>query len=152
MGGNAEWMTYAGAITLLSILNLLFSKKDKDIFYWMTVCLAAVFLALGVKPFYVVMDQIPVLNLLRVPSRALLVSIFAISVLTVKSCELIIQQPKKSRIPKPFWFNLLAFGAGVFSILIVIGMSFFAKGILFKFIWGTGFYLAFFALLLNFHF
>jgi len=148
MGGNAEWITYAGALTLLAILNLLFSKKDKHILYWMAALLVAVFLALGVKPFYEVLDQIPVMNLLRVPSRALLISIFAISVLTAKSCELIIRQPKKTRIPNPFWFNLFAFGAGVFSILIVIGMSFFVKGILIKFIWGTGFYLVFFVLLL----
>jgi hypothetical protein len=148
MAGNAEWITYAGALTLLVILNLFFSKMDKDAIFWVITLVLAIFFAMGVRPLSDLLFRIPGLNLLRVPSRAILISIFAIGILTAKSCDLIIQQPKKIRIVKPFWFNLLAFGTGVFSVLIVIGMSFFVKGILIKFIWGAGFYLAFFVLLL----
>jgi len=148
MAGNAEWMIYTGAFTLLVILNLFFSKMDRESGFWMFVFIFSIIFAMGIRPISDYLFKIPGMNLLRVPSRSLLISIFAVAAMTAKSCELIINLPKIERIPRPFWFNLLTFGMGVFSMFVMLGMTLFIKGMPIKFVWGTGFYLSFFALLI----
>ena len=147
MAGNGEWITYTGALTLVILIQLLFTRRDKESYFWAGMFLVSLYFATGPRPLMDFLLKLPGMNLLRVPSRSIFVSIFAVSFLTAKGCDLIVKESKDIRVTNSFWFNLVTFGIGIFSTLLVVGMTFFVKSILIKFTWGAAFYVAFFILL-----
>ena len=148
MAGFAEWITYTGALTTLILLHVLFSKADKETWFWFTVYALAILFALGIRPVADFIFAIPGLSLLRVPSRSLFVGIIALGVIVAGGVDLIIRKPKEERVAKAFWLNLLTFGVGIFSLLVAVGISLASQKISVEFLWGAVFYVLFFILLL----
>lgn len=88
-GGYQEWMVYVGAAVLgLSLLPLLWRGVRRQTVFWAGVALLALLYALGDQvPFLALVAQLPGMDLLRVPSRALFVFGLALVVLAAWAVE-----------------------------------------------------------------
>ncbi len=138
MGGNAEWLLYPGALGLLMLIWVaLRPGLNRKYAFWLGVVAAAVIYALGI-PW---LTQLPGLNLLRVPSRALFLAGLGFSVLLAAGAEDLAllfppAQPKRRFSPA-----LVMFGIATFAVLFAVGASVLSGQFLIAFLWGAAFLL-----------
>ena len=137
MAGYAEWITYSSAFCSIGILEFLFTKKKKEETFWIIVLLCALIFSLGHPALFNILNKIPGMSLLRVPSRAILVGIICLSIISANRIDQIITQTKRERILLPFWYNLSLAGLCFGSIIITTGIMVLLKDIAIDFLWGT---------------
>jgi hypothetical protein len=135
-GANPEWYLYPGGVVLgMFILQLFFQKARNRNLFWNIWILAALLISLG--SWLIRFDwfiQLPVLSLVRVPSRALFLVGFSFSVITARSFDSLISGEYN-----PIVIKKISFGQLVFSLGLAIPI-FLMRGDLPGFaIWGFGF-------------
>lgn len=78
--GRVEQLRYFGILPLIFIIAA-FGLKSKRVKFFRWLFLGAIFLAVSYSPFFWLAQKLPILNLLRVPSRWLFIGSFAAAVL-----------------------------------------------------------------------
>ncbi len=135
-GGNIEWFMYSGGL-ILSLFIIQFADRylRKKNFFWIICVIVSVFLSLGVglssAPW---LANLPIISLLRVPSRALFLMGFSLAVIASFTIDTILKQQIDN---KP----MLKTAAGIlsFSIFMIIGLAINLKGGDIFIFWGLGF-------------
>jgi hypothetical protein len=120
-GGFHEWMLYPGAFVLiLAVIGLVSVTNKEPYYFWGLVSIIALIFSMGEHvPGLSALAYIPGLNLLRVPSRALLIVGFALLVLAAMTLDRLFQHSAGLEIRK---MRLAATALGIFPACIFIGM------------------------------
>jgi hypothetical protein len=140
--GFAEEMTYFGAICLVFLIFILAGKeiRKKNVF-WITTFTLSLVLSFGENlPGIGLIYQFPGMNLLRVPSRWLLVSGICLAFLV--SCGI---DELWNDFPYSFSFNpgLAWLGLLSFVVLLTVGITYVTKKLSPEFFWGSLFCILF---------
>ena len=117
LGGWPEWQAYTGAIVMVLALVALFGRSRGALF-WAAVALSCWLLALGDRtPLHAILTRVvPGYSWLRVPSRWLFGSGFALAVLAAHGLHRLIGTPFEGR--ERSRFNLAVFG--LLGLLLVL--------------------------------
>ena len=139
LGGYAEWILYAGTITVTLVVILFFSSRlRKQLrFWWLAVIFSLVYSFGSYLPLLPYLAYLPGLNLLRVPPRALFITGFGMAILAAYVANALMEEQPVQLFPgkrKPTLF-LAAFSW--FALLLAGGLAFFTKSSLLGFIWGV---------------
>jgi hypothetical protein len=138
IGGNAEWILYPGAVLiLLTIYAVCHQPLRRLTGFWLGVIAASLLIATGsYLPFLEYFYRLPVLNLLRVPSRVIFLVGFAFSVVSAYSLQDIIGTRTNPNRQKD-WSTPVMFAITVFVILMAAGVWVFVNQVLVKvqFLW-----------------
>jgi hypothetical protein len=143
LAGYAEWMIYPGAFgLLLSIFAMFHSELRSRNRFWIWAMILSLLAALG-PGIPVIGDglryiaQLPLLNLLRVPTRSIFIMGIALAVLTAEALDYL---SKESRLPvgkKRNGSGPLLVGLTAFSVLLALGIYFISGNIPVEFVWGA---------------
>jgi hypothetical protein len=89
VGGFHEWILYPGGVVLaLALLALLWSQSRKRAAFWIVLGVVALFFALGDSlPLFRPIARLPLLDLLRVPARALFLLGMVLAALSAHSLD-----------------------------------------------------------------
>ncbi len=135
-GGYAEWSVYFGGLFLLIAIWTLTHRdlRNKSVF-WLAVLACTLLLSLGnYFPPNRWIAEIPGMDLLRVPSRFMILFGFAGAVLTAA----FLQANHREGLPKTqFWGNLLSVGLVMFSWVIVSGLWLVSGSAPWPYLWGA---------------
>ena len=145
-GGYAEWVVYFGGIFLLILIWVL-THRDlrKASGFWLLVLMFTLLLSLGSYfPPNQWIARLPGMDLLRVPSRFMIVFGFAASMLTTLFLK---SNPLSFERRVHFWGNLLTAGIVIFSWIIAIGLWLISGLPPWQNLWGTVFLTSGFILL-----
>lgn len=139
MGGTPEWIVYAGAVVLsLGMIGLWSSRSRKSILFWGAGAALFTLLSLGEHlPGYAWLTQLPVLNLLRVPSRMLIAADFCWIVVASYGMEMLWVNPDfLSSLPK---VNPLlgVLGLGFLLLALIPPVWMFSKVFPLRLAWGA---------------
>lgn len=135
-GGYAEWYVYFGGMFLLVMIWILTRRDLRNKFvFWLAVLACTLLLSLGnYFPPNRLIAEIPGMDLLRVPSRFMILFGFACAVLTAA----FLQANHREGLPKAqFWGNLLSVGLVMFSWVIVTGLWLVSGSPPSPYIWGA---------------
>jgi hypothetical protein len=135
--GLHEYVLYSGGmVILLALVALLFSKLRGNKLFWGTVSLISIFIALGSQiPGAELVARLPLVSLLRVPSRALFITGLSFTALAGYGAETIIHSTKKDLSHN---LSIFLFSVAVFSILLTIGIYLLSHKVPAGLLWGTG--------------
>jgi len=135
-GSNPEWYMYPGGLMLvLFVTQFFFTKLRKKNYYWLTWIILSLIISLGsLIPGAQVIAEIPLISLLRVPSRALFITGLAFAVITGITIDWL-----QTHNPEKKIFRRISFGILVFSTLLGAAIVLNANAELFKLLWGFGF-------------
>jgi hypothetical protein len=136
LGTIHEWVLYAGGtVLLLALGGVLLSPLKRNKSFWGILSLVTILVALGSQlPGSAWIAKLPLISMLRVPSRALFLTGLGIASLAGYGLDALSNNPglKQVRI-----YGLTLFGVSVFSLLLVVGFRYlsgeYARGML----WGT---------------
>jgi hypothetical protein len=125
-GGTHESILYFGSIVLLlSLVALLLIRTNRHVQFWSAIALGSLIFSLGSNfGFLKIIAYLPVLNLLRVPTRALFLLGMALTVLaaiTIDHAERFRSAPYRQR------GNLLIIGLSGFVIFLTITIFIFTN-------------------------
>lgn len=138
MAGYAEWIVYPGALAILMLAWVALQKKARrrDIF-WIGVIIVALLWALGPAiPLLPVLARLPGLNLLRVPSRALLAASLAFAVISAHGIESLLEwKPQAGRLWRDPGWALVALAA--FVVMLCAGLYGLSGSLSLEFAWGA---------------
>lgn len=100
--GESNLMELTGYVGFLPLLlaafALLLPRRDRQVYFWAIVALAAFLLALGDStPLYRLMYRVPLYNMFRVPARNWLEFSFAIAILMAYATDALLHQPIEKR-------------------------------------------------------
>lgn len=123
--GWAEWLPYVGLIVLFLAVIALFNPNAHSFFWWGVAIFGWLF-ALGSQTviFEIVSRIVPGAGLLRVPPRALFISIFALSILAGYGVENFIKSPEGHKLrglrltSATFWVFTLVLSIGIGMIFL----------------------------------
>jgi hypothetical protein len=140
--GSAEGMTYFGSLCMVMFVYVLSIKKIRRLYwFWITILLISIAMSLGEYiPGINLIYRFPGLDLLRVPSRWLLVSGIALAVLIPSGIKELTEGHLHAFTFNPglLWAGLLAF-----MLMITAGIWFVNLKAPLEFIWGTTFLMIF---------
>jgi hypothetical protein len=124
IGGSAEWILYPGALTTVLFLLLLSSSNlRKSCRFWIISALIALLYALGSNTFlFTILNELPGVSLLRVPSRALFVFEICLCVIAAYSLDGLLSSKAILVEYKKVKPDLILFGTCIFTLLLVIGI------------------------------
>jgi hypothetical protein len=122
--GLHEWILYSGGIVLLLAASALVAKKwCRNTLFWVGIFLGSLFLALGSEiPGANLVAGLPLVSMLRVPSRSLFLVGFSLAALAGYGVEILINSPKKDISRKIIFLLIFALG---FSILLTVSFFIF---------------------------
>jgi len=132
----AEWTVYLGALPLLALIwGLAYRDLRLHIHFWLGVLAAAGLLALGSNFLpNQWLARLPGMDLLRVPSRFMLIFGFASAVVLARFLQANLQNRVKGAY---FWANLASFGSVVFPWIIVAGLWALTGSPSLPYVWGA---------------
>jgi len=132
--GSPEWVLYPGAFLLcLGLYGILISGWKSR--FWFLIGLVGVLLALGIlNPIAQILLRIPGIAWLRIPSRSLFLTDFALVMLSAFALEQLLRAPMlaRTRVVQKVWVAL-----GEFAVLLAIGSWIFAGQISLEYAWGA---------------
>lgn len=131
--GNTEWFMYqSGLIILLFILQLFIKKLRRLNVFWSVWIGLSLFISLGSWiPGAEWVANLPLISLLRVPSRALFISGIGFAAVAGKSIDWINQHEVSKRV-----IRSTAFGVLIFSILMGGAFAYNIKSSGYRLLWG----------------
>jgi hypothetical protein len=134
-GGFHEWLVYPGAVILVfASIQAISGLKERRVIFWMMIVLASLIYALGPAAWIgPLLNQLPVVNLLRVPSRALFVTLLGIITLSSLGMQRWLQgfpQAQEKGI------RLACVMLAGFIVFISIGIQWISGKFLLSFTWG----------------
>ena len=135
-GGYAEWTVYFGGMFLLIIIWILTHRELRKVSaFWLFVLIFTLLLSLGASfPPNQWLARLPGMDLLRVPSRFMVIFGFAGCVLTAAFLQ---SNPRSRERRVHFWGNLFSAGIVVFSWVIVIGLWLISGSTPWQNLWGA---------------
>jgi len=135
-GTDHEWVLYAGGIvSLFALGGLLISTARRSKYFWAILSLTAVLAALGSQiPGSEQITRVPLVSLLRVPSRALFLTGMGIASLAGYGLDAILT---KSNLKRVKIFGLSLFGLSIFALLLLVGFGYIFREISSGMLWGT---------------
>jgi len=122
-GGAHESLIYFGSIVLMLALLALFQiRENRQVQFWFILALGALIFSLGSNlPFLQLVSHLPVINLLRVPTRALFIFGMALAVLAALSIDNVaLLQKTKNQRRANLWISALFVFVALISILILV--------------------------------
>ena len=131
-----EWVLYAGGtVLLLALGGVLLSPLKRNKYFWGILSLVTILGALGSQiPGSAWIAELPLISMLRVPSRALFLAGLGIASLAGYGLDAVSNNTGSKRVKI---YGLTLFGVSVFTLLLVAGFRYlsgeFASGML----WGT---------------
>ncbi len=131
-----EWVLYAGGtVMLLALGGVLLSPQKRNKYFWGILSLVTILVALGSQiPGSAWIAELPLISMLRVPSRALFLAGLGIASLAGYGLDAVSNNTGSKRVKV---YGLTLFGVSVFTLLLVAGFRYisgeFASGML----WGT---------------
>ena len=135
-GGNPEWYLYSGGIIIGLFLIQLFIKRvrERNRFWntWIIVSLLISFGSWFINPSWLM--RIPIISLLRVPTRVFFLAGISLTVVIVKSLDSIIDGNQDQK-----HISKLAFGLAVFSLGMALSLIYLLGEFSIRAIWGFGF-------------
>jgi hypothetical protein len=136
LGTIHEWVLYSGGLVLLLALGgLLLSQARRGKYFWGFLCLATMMVALGSQiPGAAWLAELPLVSLLRVPSRALFLTGLGIASLAGYGLEVILQKSPSNRVRT---YGLTLFGISVFALLLLAGFGFISGEVAPGMLWGA---------------
>ena len=136
LGTIHEWVFYSGGIVLLFALGgLLLSQVRRSRYFWGFLCLATILVAFGSQiPGAAWLAELPLVSLLRVPSRALFLTGLGIASLAGYGLEVILQKSPSNRVRI---YGLTLFGISVFALLLLAGFGFISGEVAPGMLWGA---------------
>lgn len=152
LSGYSEWMTYPGIASVLLLIFVLFNSKiRKGSWFWISAFFLSLLFSLGSSiPFLQVIANIPVLNLLRVPPRALIITGFSLSVLAAKGFGFLLKEQSKNE-PKGVFSRIIVVGS-FFIVMFAIGIALSSPSEANNFLWTASFLSIFsFLVLMKYH-
>lgn len=134
--GLHEWVLYSGgAIILLAVVGSLSGFLGRKKYFWLSLTMISAVVALGLYiPGSSYIAKLPLINLLRVPTRALFLTGMGIAGLAGYGFETIQKGMKSTQLRK---ILLFIFSIAGFSILLTLGMRFTLGEVAPGSIWGT---------------
>ena len=137
-GGYAEFTVYFGGLFLLVAIWMLTHRElRKQAGFWLVVLVCTLLLSLGaVFPPNQWLARLPGMDLLRVPSRFMIIFGFAAAVMTALFLQ---SNPRGFESRAHFWGNLLSAGLAMFSWVIVIGLGLISASPPWQNLWGAAF-------------
>jgi hypothetical protein len=143
LAGYAEWVVYPGALALLlSIWGLFhheFRRKNRFFLILILVTLVAAFgpglPLIGTIMEYIV--QLPLLNLLRVPTRSLFLMGLAFAVLLAEGIHYLIQIENKPAVKSRLVAGPILVGITAFGVLLTAGVFMMTGEVAAEFLWGA---------------
>jgi hypothetical protein len=143
LAGYAEWVLYPGALALLlSIWGLFhheFRRKNRFFLSLIFVTLVAAF-GPGVPLIGTIMEyivQLPLLNLLRVPTRALFLMGLAFAVLLAEGIQYLIQIENRPSVKARLRAGPVLVGITAFGVLLTAGVFVMTGEVAAEFLWGA---------------
>jgi len=138
-GGFHEWMLYTGAFGFIFIvLIMVYGLYPPRSRFWLWCLLISLLFSLEpMQPFFEFIESVPVLNLLRVPTRTLFLSGICIAILSGYNLQILIgslSNDIKRRV------RLALFGILAFVISISFASWLYEKELSINFLWGTIFF------------
>jgi hypothetical protein len=135
-GSNPEWYMYPGGLMLVLFVSQFFIYKlRKKNYFWMIWIILSLVISLGsLIPGAKIIAEIPLISLLRVPSRALFITGIAFAAISGTTIDGI--QAFK---PEKIIFRRIAFGIVVFTILLGAAVVLNTNSETIKLLWGFGF-------------
>jgi hypothetical protein len=147
-GVYAEWALYPGALAcILLLLTLVTPALRKKTTFWSVLIGISLLYALGENiPFLGVIQRLPGINLLRVPTRILFIAGLAFSILSATAIDALIKEEidRHSRVVQ---FILVIFSA--FTLMFALGLWWITGNLPLEFIWGSVFVAVFSILILT---
>lgn len=137
VNGNHEWVLYSGGVILIiAIAALSIRKVHRNEFFWLGLILVCILFSLGAQiPGLGLLAKLPIINMLRVPSRALFLAGLGLASLAGYGVDgLIIQTPQESTKR----LRLILFFLLTFSVILATGIHVISDVLPFGIIWGLG--------------
>lgn len=139
-----EWVIYPGVFVLFLAGWLLGSKGGwKRLGFWGVLTLIALFIALG----WINLSWLPLANLARVPSRALLLVNFGAIVLAGMGLDALIRGEESGILPRPASWLIIT-GIMAMAVLVSLGVILITGTAPLEFIWGMAAAILAFSLLM----
>lgn len=131
-----EWVLYPGGIVFaLAFTSILLGFRVKWVIFWLGVLIASILIALGSQvPGMDYLSQLPVANLLRVPSRSLFIAGLSLAALSGYGLEGIIGGEQK--IAQTKRIRLFLFGLFIFNLTLAFGMRIISGTLSLPIVWG----------------
>ncbi|MBG7610614.1 MAG: YfhO family protein [Anaerolineae bacterium] len=135
-GGHHEWMLYPGAIVIiLAVVAMLTLNQRFHSTFWILTFAITLIYSLGSNvPGMTALTQLPVLNLLRVPPRALFLSGMALSTLAASGVDILLNDP--ANLPGRR-IKLTLMGLMIFVAMVTLGIGVMTGIWELNFIWGS---------------
>jgi len=135
--GYAEWVIYPGIGVLISIILAFGNFHNRfDRKFWIGVLIISIILSLGsVVPGFDFIMSLPLLSLLRVPSRFLFLTGISFSVLLANGLDVILNAPDRGISKNISRFFLACFALNLFVFCLSFIMLYFNTSIEINFIW-----------------
>lgn len=135
-GTNHEWVLYSGAVVLLlAVGGLLLGVNRRGRYFWAVVSLLSILVALGsYLPFANLVSGLPLVSWLRVPARSLFLTGLGLAALAGYGLEALLNPATHEKVKV---YRMLLFGAGLFSLLLVVGTSSVNGEITKNLVWGA---------------
>jgi hypothetical protein len=137
VNGYHEWVFYSGGIVLIFALAALSIRKiHRNELFWLAIILVSILFALGGQiPGVELLARLPIVNLLRVPSRSLFLAGLGLASLAGYGVDGLIGQPplELTKRHKLIVFSLLAF-----SMILAAGIYVINKVLPLGILWGLG--------------
>jgi hypothetical protein len=122
-GGYHEWVTYLGLLPLAASALALWRSRERDRWFWAALIACCLLYALGTYgPLYPHLYRLmPWLGWVRVPSRALLLTLPAASLLLALGVDALLYAPWPAGVRKKLLLG--AFGAGIGCAALGLGIA-----------------------------
>lgn len=144
IGGFSEWVLYPGALTLLLfVLGIFLYKENKEIRFWYYAAFVSLILSLGSNfPLINSIFSLPIISLLRVPSRFIWIFFLATAVIGSFVFDILIFQKKKYKFDRIFFITPVF----VFVILLTLGVVLVTGNLTINLVWAALFFIISFSL------
>jgi hypothetical protein len=135
--GWHEWVLYSGGmVLLLGVVGLTAGKLRRNKLFWGIVSLISIIIALGSQiPGSELVASLPVVRLIRVPSRALFLTGLSLAALAGYGVETIIFSSNKTNSQK---LNIVLISVIIFSLILTAGVFLLENEVPGGLLWGTG--------------
>jgi len=123
IGGGAEWTVYQGAVAFLLVISgvSVSEFRKKHIFWWIVLALSMTYALGSYIPGMDIFTQLPGINLIRVPSRSMIIVGLIFSILSAYAIDALLQE-KNSQIHEQKVQRLLLTAVIGFELMITIGI------------------------------
>jgi hypothetical protein len=134
--GYAEWTVYSGGLAIIALIWTLTQPKLRQrMAFWLIVIAGALWMAMGSNiPLNGLLARLPGMDLLRVPSRFMLIFGFGAVVVIAHFIQANLCD---AGLGKHFWGNLLTFGITIFTWIVAVGLWAITLNPPWMYLWGA---------------